>query len=79
VAEVSVGERVAVWISSVDGAVVFGLVMPTKLELFKAEFGIAVVLGAMRTMLGIELCTINVAVIVLCVFGRALAWPLHIV
>jgi hypothetical protein len=79
VAEVLVGELVAVWILSVDGAVVFGLVIPAKLELVDAEFGMVVGLGAIRTMLGIELCTINVAVIVLCVFGRTLAWPLHIV
>jgi len=58
---------------SVEGAVVLGLVIAARLELWDAEanFEVVVRLGAMSTMLGIELCTIRVAVIVLCVFGRA--------
>jgi len=39
---------------------------------------VVVAAGATRTMLGIEVCTINVAVIVPCVFGSAFACPLHI-
>jgi hypothetical protein len=41
------------------------------------EFCVVVGFGATRTMLGIELCTIKVAVIVAWVLGRAFACPLH--
>lgn len=37
-----------------------------------------VVPGATKTMLGIEVCTTSVAVIVACVLGNALGCPLHI-
>lgn len=78
-AEVLVGGPVAVWILSVEDAVVLGLVIPAGLELLELEVYVVVGFGAMRTTLGMELCTIKVAVIVLCVFGRASTWPLHIV
>lgn len=42
------------------------------------ELCVEVGFGATRTMLGIELCTIKVAVMVACVLGRAFACPEHI-
>ena len=77
--EVLLGELVAVCIPSVEGAVVLGLVIPAKVELLELELDILVGLGATRRILDFEVCTTRVAVIVLCVFGKAEAWPLHIV
>lgn len=42
------------------------------------ELGFVVEGCAINTILGIVVCTIKVAVIVLCVFGNAFSLPLHI-
>jgi hypothetical protein len=62
--------------AEVEDAWVEVLLMPIVFD--QLELCVAVGFGATRTMLGIELCTINVAVIVECVFGRAFACPVHI-
>jgi hypothetical protein len=70
------GDPVAV--RKVEGSVVIGLVMADALELLDVVFGVGVAVGAISKMLDADVCTINVAVIVPCVLGNALAWPLHI-
>lgn len=47
------------------------------LELVDVDPGVVVAVGAINAMLGIDVSTIRVAVIVPCVLGRAFACPEH--
>ncbi len=47
------------------------------LKLLETKLDVVVAAGAIKTMLGIDVSTTSVAVIVLWVFGNALAWPTH--
>jgi len=53
------------------------LVVRVMLKLFETRPDVVVAAGAIKTILGIDVSTTSVAVIVLWVFGNALAWPTH--
>ncbi len=54
-----------------------GLVVRVMLKPLETKLDVVVKAGAIKTMLGIDVSTISVAVIVLWVFGNPLAWPTH--